>query len=393
MAKKKYYAVKGYYLSVASYPRLIACFEVGNRVGIYHSWTDCSAFLKGSPNEYRGFASIEDCVKYLKEPPVIQVDLWKGPFSEEKLKEWATLAENMKLPSLLNDDNSNDNNLKSKKVEAEPSKKRELHTFQEEDSVGNSTVQEEYQDVKKGKLDPADKGSDAVISSTPSISSKTQSVAIQSVNNLVEKKYIVYTDGCCFGNGQKRYDIRAGIGVFWGYNNPRNLSERLPGYPQTNNRAEIMAAIRAIETAPEDATILEINTDSKYVIDGITSWIHKRGWRTDYGINRNILNNDLWNRLDKIVHNGYWKDRIQWKYVAGHSGHPQNDAADRLAKVGANKMLVVEEEIPINPNENIHNQTQIPTPPGFIRAENSLKSHRNIPVSKYKYQLKQISRS
>src|SRR5437868_4441765 len=85
------------------------------------------------------------------------------------------------------------------------------------------------------------------------------------------RKCQVWTDGSSFDNGSK--DARAGIGVYWGYKDLRNLSERLPGEEQTNNRAEIYAAIRALETCEDKKKCLEIMTDSKYVIKSVNEWI------------------------------------------------------------------------------------------------------------------------
>uniref|UniRef100_A0A0B6ZQH1 Ribonuclease H1 n=1 Tax=Arion vulgaris TaxID=1028688 RepID=A0A0B6ZQH1_9EUPU len=85
----------------------------------------------------------------------------------------------------------------------------------------------------------------------------------------------VYTDGGCFDNG--RNGARAGIGVFWAKNDPDNVSERLSGRP-TNNRAEIHAAVRAIQIAKRKGILnLILHTDSQFLINGITKWI--RGWK------------------------------------------------------------------------------------------------------------------
>ena len=81
-------------------------------------------------------------------------------------------------------------------------------------------------------------------------------------NNVIQ----VWTDGSSFENGSK--NARAGIGVFWKDNDQKNLSEKLPG-EQTNNRAELYAVIRALEICENKTKLLEIITDSKYVINAI----------------------------------------------------------------------------------------------------------------------------
>ncbi|CAM9918270.1 unnamed protein product [Bubo scandiacus] len=143
---------------------------------------------------------------------------------------------------------------------------------------------------------------------------------------------VVYTDGCCSGNGRNR--ARAGIGVYWGPGNPLNTSERLPGR-QTNQRAEIHAACKAIEQArSQNIKKLIIYTDSKFTINGITSWVDNwktNGWRTSSG--GSVINKEDFERLDSLS-----KDiEIQWMHIPGHAGFQGNEEADRLAREGASK--------------------------------------------------------
>ncbi|XP_054239410.1 ribonuclease H1 [Indicator indicator] len=143
---------------------------------------------------------------------------------------------------------------------------------------------------------------------------------------------VVYTDGCCSGNGRNR--ARAGIGVYWGPGHPLNISERLPGR-QTNQRAEIHAACKAIEQAKsQNIKKLIIYTDSKFTINGITSWVDNwktNGWRTSSG--GSVINKEDFERLDNLS-----KDiEIQWMHIPGHAGFQGNEEADRLAREGARK--------------------------------------------------------
>ena len=143
---------------------------------------------------------------------------------------------------------------------------------------------------------------------------------------------VVYTDGSCLGNGAA--NGRAGAGVWWGDGDSNNVSERLWGV-QTNNRAELWAAIRAIQIAQTlDIVQIEIRTDSKYTIQGITSWIIKwkrNGWKTAAGAA--VLNADLFSMLDKLCQ----KVSVKWTYVPAHVGEHGNESADILAKEGAMK--------------------------------------------------------
>ncbi|XP_078255340.1 ribonuclease H1 isoform X2 [Rhinoraja longicauda] len=144
----------------------------------------------------------------------------------------------------------------------------------------------------------------------------------------------VYTDGCCAGNGRK--GAQAGIGVYWGPGHSLNLSERLSGR-QTNQRAEIVAACRAIEQAKEyNMEKLVIFTDSMFTINGITNWIKSwkiKGWRL--GTGRPVINKEDFERLDKLT-SGF---NVEWIHVPGHAGFTGNEAADSLAKDGAVKPL------------------------------------------------------
>ena len=138
-----------------------------------------------------------------------------------------------------------------------------------------------------------------------------------------------YTDGACSGN--------PGPGG-WGAlllarDGDAVLKEReLKGgaADTTNNRMELLAAITALETL-ERPTTLTIVTDSSYVKDGITSWIHgwkKRGWKT--AAKKPVKNEDLWRRLDDAV----TRHSVNWEWVKGHAGHPENERADELARAG-----------------------------------------------------------
>ncbi|KAM7174099.1 ribonuclease H1 isoform 1-T1 [Macrochelys suwanniensis] len=143
---------------------------------------------------------------------------------------------------------------------------------------------------------------------------------------------VVYTDGCCSSNGRRK--ARAGVGVYWGPGHSLNTSDRLSGR-QTNQRAEIHAACKAIEQAKsQNIKKLVIYTDSKFTINGITSWVDNwksNGWRTSAG--KDVINKEDFERLDKLSEGM----EIQWMHVPGHAGFTGNEAADRLAREGAGK--------------------------------------------------------
>jgi ribonuclease HI len=138
-----------------------------------------------------------------------------------------------------------------------------------------------------------------------------------------------YTDGACSGN--------PGPGG-WGAllvarDGDTVLRERelAGGEPlTTNNRMELMAAIQALEALERPATIIVV-TDSAYVKNGVTAWIHgwkRNGWRTADG--KPVKNAELWQRLDTAQA----RHRVDWRWIKGHAGHAENERADALARGG-----------------------------------------------------------
>ena len=134
----------------------------------------------------------------------------------------------------------------------------------------------------------------------------------------------IYTDGACRGNPGP-----GGWGVLLRYN--AQEKELWGGEADTtNNRMELMAAIRALEALKRPSQV-KLYTDSIYVMKGITAWIHdwkKKGWRT--ADKKPVKNEDLWRRLDELAA----KHDIEWHWVRGHAGHPENERADQLANKG-----------------------------------------------------------
>ena len=138
-----------------------------------------------------------------------------------------------------------------------------------------------------------------------------------------------YTDGACSGNpGPGGWGVlliaREGESVL----KERELCDG--EQETTNNRMELMAAISALE-ALERASDITIVTDSVYVKDGLTKWIHnwkRNGWKT--AAKKPVKNEDLWKRLDEAV----TRHSVAWEWVKGHAGHPENERADELARMG-----------------------------------------------------------
>ncbi len=142
-------------------------------------------------------------------------------------------------------------------------------------------------------------------------------------------KLIAYTDGACSGNPGP-----GGWGALLIARDGETVvkTRELCGgeADTTNNRMELLAAITALETL-ERATALTIITDSVYVKDGITKWIHgwkARGWKT--AAKKPVKNEDLWRRLETANE----RHQVTWEWVKGHAGHPENEKADELARAG-----------------------------------------------------------
>jgi ribonuclease HI len=145
----------------------------------------------------------------------------------------------------------------------------------------------------------------------------------------VTPQVVIYTDGACSGNpgpggwgailifGDKEKEISGGE------------------LRTTNNRMEMMAAIRALEALTRPCKV-ELHTDSQYLRQGITQWLANwkaRGWKT--AAKEPVKNEDLWRELDQAR----LRHDVSWKWVKGHAGHPLNERADALARKGLKDTL------------------------------------------------------
>ena len=139
----------------------------------------------------------------------------------------------------------------------------------------------------------------------------------------------IFTDGACKGNpGPGGWGVLLRLGehqktLFGGELNT------------TNNRMELTAAIRGLEALKKPARVI-LTTDSEYVMKGIREWMpnwKKRSWKT--ASRQPVKNADLWQELDALVN----QHQVEWRWVKGHSGHPENDLADALANRGVDQVL------------------------------------------------------
>jgi ribonuclease HI len=137
----------------------------------------------------------------------------------------------------------------------------------------------------------------------------------------------IHTDGACLGN--------PGPGGWAALLRCRGVERELcGGEPQTtNNRMELMAAIAALEALKQPCAAV-LHSDSRYVLQGIAEWLpgwKRKGWKTAGGTA--VKNQDLWQRLDAAAA----PHRVQWQWVKGHAGHPDNERVDALARAQAQR--------------------------------------------------------
>jgi len=139
----------------------------------------------------------------------------------------------------------------------------------------------------------------------------------------------IFTDGACKGNpgpGGWGALLRLGDNEKSLYGGELNT---------TNNRMELLAAIRGLEALKREATVI-LTTDSQYVMKGVCEWMpnwKKRGWKT--ASKQPVKNVDLWQQLDELVN----QHQVEWRWVRGHTGHRENEIADELANLGVQHVL------------------------------------------------------
>jgi ribonuclease HI len=142
------------------------------------------------------------------------------------------------------------------------------------------------------------------------------------------KQVEAFTDGACSGNPGP-----GGWGVLLRHEG--NERELYGGEAETtNNRMELLAAIEALSALKQPCHV-QLTTDSTYVRDGITKWLQNwknNGWKT--AAKKPVKNQDLWMRLDEQT----VRHRVEWRWVKGHSGHPENERADALANRGLKEL-------------------------------------------------------
>jgi ribonuclease HI len=306
---------------------------VGRKVGIYDTYNECLEQVNKFPGaKYKKFNTAQEAQAYINThskpgkfvplpPSMPQQAENKMPsesFPVEKVspsnpimnalcKRLSALEE--KLEKFISSTNETLECLKSK-VEVLTIKRAFEEVDQgEQGSSKRAKTDLEWEDMDLPLMDPSTEN------------------FLTDANGLV----LVYTDGACSNNG--KYGAKAGIGVWFNHNHPLNVSAPVKG-PPTNNNAEIQAARIAV-TQARSAGIKKIcvYTDSKFLINCITQWIHKwkkNKWQLSTG--GEVKNKEELIKLDIAIQG---LEFVQWEYVAGHRGIEGNEMADKLARKGA----------------------------------------------------------
>lgn len=151
-------------------------------------------------------------------------------------------------------------------------------------------------------------------------------------NERMKKDMVeVFTDGACSGNpGPGGWGVLLRMG--------KHEKELFGGEAETTNqRMELTAAIEALRALKRPCRVI-LHSDSKYVVQGMTEWIHnwkRKGWKN--AARQPVANRDLWEELDRLAS----KHEVRWQWVKGHAGHDENERADELARKGIPKTRAV----------------------------------------------------
>lgn len=280
---------------------------IGNKPGVYTDWTEAQRAYAGVKGpKYRKFLSRAAAEEY--------VLTFGGPAGKRALAAQKAAAGRGKSKAavVVTEEEDKDEEEEEEEVEEEEDS---------EDDDDDDDPAEILQPVAKKR-----QTSTTAAAATP----KRTSAA-----NLIE----IYTDGSSIGNGKA--GAAAGVGVFFGEGDPRNISERLArDSPQTNQRAELTAILRALQ-AVDAAEAVRIFTDSKYSISCVTEWYRKwaqTGWVTSgsAGGRQPVKNADLVRAIRAVIdEREAFGAATQLVWVKGHNNQPGNVAADALAVQGA----------------------------------------------------------
>ncbi|KAH9832886.1 ribonuclease H-like domain-containing protein [Rhodofomes roseus] len=280
----------------------------GHTPGVYLTWDDCLPHVNGFPG-----------ATYKKFTNVIEAEAWIEAVGEGKAGSRSTAPTTARPPISRPAQTSAPTTTRS--AVAVPS------TSPRSPAKPRSPTKPVYSGTESGVVEGS--------STSPNSKKRKRSLAGQPVQDETGWQ-IVYSDGACKGNG--KVGSIAGIGVWWGHGDERNLAERCPG-AQTNNRAELIAIVRVLETTPHDRRSLLIKTDSQYSINCFQNWLP--GWEARKWINSKgepVKNKELIRYLSALLDQRALEgQKVRLQYVRGHVGEEGNEGADWLANIGVTR--------------------------------------------------------
>ncbi|KAF1926626.1 RnaseH-domain-containing protein [Didymella exigua CBS 183.55] len=349
--------------------------RVGRTPGVYYSWPDCEAQIKGMKAEYKRCDSLTEAEAFVKSThkstpkpgknkyygvaighfPGVYID-WPSTQAQIKgcsggLQQSFTTHEEARafvdehrrdhsVPISLRGDLSEASSAAGQgcKVSDTVSKKQKKSSGLAAAVATNGDIQ--YEPGMGPLPEGAEDGFDRTLKmdlESGAIRHKTKAelgaTKMQPTGDFTGQ-IVVYTDGSSLGNGQS--GAVAGVGVYFGANDKRNVSEPLRGSKQTNQRAELTAVARALDHVPIDRDVL-IVTDSYYAIRCITEWSPKwlkNGWKNSVG--KDVENRDLVEPIvSRVCEREACKAKTKFQWIKGHANDPGNVAADELAVQGS----------------------------------------------------------
>ncbi|XP_063634767.1 ribonuclease H1 [Cydia splendana] len=308
----------------------------GRSTGIYNSWADCEAQVKGfSGAKFKKFDTQSDANEFIRSN-----SNYGGSYGNKSTYNNYQSGTNKNLKRSYSTSSKNNNHYQNESS----SWTNEVNSDSSGDDL-DVILNKQMDDLEK-RVNNFAKGMDKISKSALSAGPRAGVKKTILIEPPQPKKYKhaeniefeidnegyvqVYTDGACSSNGKQ--GARAGLGVYWGDNHPLNRSQPVSGRA-TNNCGEIQAATLAIKIALQNGIKkLTINTDSQFLINAVTKWIpgwKRRGWKLSSG--EAVKNEIDFKDLDSVMH----KLIIRWNYVKAHNGKHGNEMADRLAKAGA----------------------------------------------------------
>lgn len=295
----------------------------GREIGIFTSWTQASESVIGfGKSKYKGFTTYGEAVVAMESAGFKEFTIFEGEKGYSR-KDY----EANRLRNSIN-----------------------IDEIQIANDVTQKSLAGSYEDIIEGEF----MGDNSVLCGSEA-SILTQCTA-PSDKSLIT--HTVYIDGSCKGNGTD--SAKAGIGLFWGDSHAWNCSYTLSAdEAHTSNKAELRAAIKALEIAHDNRIErLIIISDSKYVVSGATQWVYqwsKNGWKTSN--NEDVKNKEEWLKLKELLDKNNLL--VTWKHVPSHKGIAGNEEADKLAVKGATSDCLTSAMNPAAKASNIPANTKI----------------------------------